>query len=257
MAVNRVTAGPRQSSDAGAHNAAVRDASTTPSRAHPLKAATRELLIGYGAMVLCLLTIGLLLTHPLDSTVGRWDLDVNQWFVTRRATAWTSVSGFLSLLLDTFPVIGVALVAVVVFCWRHRLREALTIAVGLVLEISVFLSVTFVVARPRPAVHHLSSVPVTSSFPSGHTAAAVVLYGGIVLGLCSSTRNRMVRMLLWTAVGFLVIAVGIARVYRGMHHPTDVAVGALFGATCLWFAWHAVRTYFGRDVDPTTLEATQ
>lgn len=194
-----------------------------------------------------LLAIGWLLTRALDGSVGSWDLDVNQWFAARRADTWTSLSGALSLLLDTLPVIGIASVAVACFAWRHRLQDGLVIAVGLALEISVFLSVTFLVERSRPDVARLSSAPMTSSFPSGHTAAAVVLYGGIALGICSHTHNRVVRGLVWISVGIVVIGVGVARVYRGMHHPTDVVVGAGLGAMCLWFAWHAVAAYFGRD----------
>ena len=207
-------------------------------------AAFRELVIGYGTLVVSLVAIGLLLAHPLDGSVGRWDLDANQWFASRRDGAWTSVSGFLSLLLDTLPVIGIAVVAVALFVWRHRVHEALVIAVGLALEITVFLSVTFLVARPRPDVSRLSSAPMTSSFPSGHTAASVVLYGGLALGLSCCTRNRLIRALVWIGAGVVVIGVGVARVYRGMHHPTDVMVGVAFGVACLWFAWHAVRAYF-------------
>jgi membrane-associated phospholipid phosphatase len=35
--------------------------------------------------------------------------------------------------------------------------------------------------------------------------------------------------------------VGFARVYRGLHHPTDVFIGALLGLACLGIAAVAVR----------------
>jgi membrane-associated phospholipid phosphatase len=196
-------------------------------------------------MVVVLLAIGLLLTHVVDGSVGHWDLHVNRWFVSQRSELGNAISGGVTFMLDTFPVIGVALVAVALFSWRRQFRAAFVIAVGLVLEIAVFLSVTFVVARPRPEVVRLSSTPMTSSFPSGHTAAAVVLYGGVALGVQCCTRRSIARSVFWILAVLIVIAVGISRVYRGMHHPTDVAAGALFGAACLWFARKTAEQYFG------------
>jgi undecaprenyl-diphosphatase len=224
------------------------EASTGPGATdhHPREAA-RVLVLGYVGLVVAMLAIGLVLTHVLDHSVGAWDTDVNRWFARRRSDGWTWVTSAVTFMLDTGPVIGVALVTVLLFSWRRRISEALVIGVGLVLEITVFLSVTFVVARPRPAVPRLSSTPMTSSFPSGHTAAAVVLYGGIAVGISCCTRARLLRVGAWCFAVTVVLGVALSRVYRGMHHPTDVAAGAVFGAACLWIACHAVRTYFGPD----------
>jgi undecaprenyl-diphosphatase len=222
------------------------DAAAAPSSdERQPRSALLELLVGYVSMVVVLLVIGGLLTRVLDGSVGRWDLSVNRWFVSHRDATGNAVSGGVTFALDTFPVIAVALIAIAFFSWRRRFRAAWVIGVGLVLEIAVFLSVTFVVARPRPDVARLSSTPMTSSFPSGHAAAAVVLYGGIALGVHCCTRRPMIRAAFWIFAALAVLAVAVSRVYRGMHHPTDVAIGALFGAACLWFAWRAVQRYFG------------
>jgi membrane-associated phospholipid phosphatase len=219
-----------------------------PTRhAYQPRAAISTFVLAYCGLTAVLLAVGILLTHTLDGTVGRWDLDVNRWFVTQRTDSWNAVSGSITFMLDTVPVICVALVAVTLFVIRHHVAEALAIVVGLTLEITVFLSVTFVVARPRPDVPRLSSTPTTSSFPSGHTAAAVVLYGGIALGVYWCTRSSLVRNLVWGGALFAVASTGLSRTYRGMHHPTDVFVGALFGLACLLLAQRAVHTYLGAN----------
>ncbi len=208
------------------------------------RAALGEMLKGYAVIVVLLLAVGVLLTHVVDGSVGRWDTDVNRWFASHRIGTWNSATGAMTFMLDTFSVIGVALVAVVLFSWRRHYRAAFVIVAGLVLEITVFLSVTFVVARPRPDVVRLSSTPMTSSFPSGHTAAAVVLYGGIALGLSYCNVRSALRVLFWVFAAVVVLAVAVSRVYRGMHHPTDVAAGAAFGTACLWFSWLSARSLF-------------
>lgn len=232
----------------GSPRAALRQADQPPSptgRSEPRRghvvAALRPLVTGYAALTCVLLVIGVLLTHALDGSVGRWDEHVNRWFVAHRTDHWNSFTGVATFAIDTFPVIAVALVVVTVLMWRRRRTEALVIVFGLTLEIAVFLSVTFVVARPRPDVPRLSSTPMTSSFPSGHVAAAIVLYGAIALAVQSCTRDTVARVLAWCAAVIVAVSVGLSRVYRGMHHPTDVIVGAAFGVACLWIAVRSVR----------------
>ena len=205
------------------------------------------LLSGYAFIAGIMLAIGMLLTNMLDGSVGRWDNHVNRWFVTQR-TGWANtVSSVASFMLDTFPVIALAACVVLFLVLLHHRRAALVLVFGLGLEITVFLSVTFVVARPRPDVPRLSSTPSTSSFPSGHTAAAVVLYGGIALIVHYCSRSGWLRVVAWIAAVSVVVIVGVARVYRGMHHPSDVMVGAAFGVSCLWVSVLAVRAIPARD----------
>ncbi|MCU1456535.1 MAG: phosphoesterase PA-phosphatase related [Actinomycetia bacterium] len=217
------------------------------SLTNPL-ASLRVLLLGYVVLVPVLLLLGYLLTHVLDNSVGRWDAHVNQWFVRQRTGAWNTITGAFTFGLNTVPVIAVAVVVVVLLVLRHHVREGLVLVFALSLEITVFLSVTFIVARPRPQVARLNATPSTSSFPSGHTAAALVLYVGIAVIVHKCTSNRLARVLADIVAVIAVVGVALSRVYRGMHHPTDVIAGAAYGAACIWFALVAVRA---GSPDPT------
>ena len=124
---------------------------------------------------------------------------------------------------------------------RHRWREAAFLTLALVIEITVFLSVTFVVGRPRPGVVRLNSTPATSSFPSGHTAAATVLFLGVAVIVFCCTTNVWARAISTLFAVLVPITAGFSRVYRGLHHPTDSLFGVLFGIACLVAAGMAVR----------------
>jgi undecaprenyl-diphosphatase len=92
---------------------------------------------------------------------------------------------------------------------------------------------TLLIPRERPAVPKPDEVPPTSSYPSGHTAAATALYVGLALLLASRVRNMWARVAI-VAVGLLPpIGVAVGRVARGMHHPSDVLTGFALGLACL------------------------
>lgn len=233
---------------AGEHAASLLDpvvpAETTPTTAPdegPVRAAAVRVIAGWAILTASLLAIGWLLTRPLNDSVGRWDDHVNVWLAARRGGVWDGVTNVATRALNTEPVVIAAALIVGLLAWRRRFREAAFLALALVVEITVFLSVTFVVDRPRPRVPRMNATPATSSFPSGHTAAATVLFAGLVVIATCCTQSRALRRL---AVLVAVIAaplVGFARVYRGMHHPTDVIVAMLFGIGCLVTAAIAVR----------------
>src|SRR5262249_42916360 len=144
---------------------------------------------------------------------------------------------------NTEPVVVASVVLVAFLGVRKHFREAAFLALALLIEITAFLSVTFVVARPRPDVVRLNSTPATSSFPSGHTAAATVLFVGIaIIVICCSART-LARLATSVLAACVIVAVAFARVYRGLHHPTDVFVGAVFGFACLAVAGLAIRAH--------------
>jgi membrane-associated phospholipid phosphatase len=218
--------------------------SLEPRREGPrsLRPAIYVVVAGYAALVLVLLGVGFLLTHTLDGSVGRWDEHVNVWFAGHRSATWNDVTSVATRALNTVPVVVLAALVAGFLVLRKRLREAVFLVLALVVEITVFLSVTFVVARPRPDVPRLNATPATSSFPSGHTAAATVLFVGVAVIVACCTNRRLLRVLAGIVSAAIASLVGFARVYRGLHHPTDVFVGALFGLACLAVAAIAVRS---------------
>lgn len=195
-----------------------------------------------GLLVLCYVgitavfcVVGYLVKQLDDTGVGRGDERIEQWLADRRTPRLNSLSLFGSMMAETAVKIVITAVVGGVLLWVFkRWFETLIIAVSLILEAMVFITVTYIVERPRPDVPRLDGSPVVSSFPSGHTAAAVC-YGAMALVVLWHTRRRWLRMVTVVLAILVPVIVGASRMYRGMHHLTDVVAGAIIGAASVYF----------------------
>ncbi|HEX6932864.1 MAG TPA: phosphatase PAP2 family protein [Streptosporangiaceae bacterium] len=189
-------------------------------------------IVIWGAMCL----IGLLLTHVIDrGSVHAADLGVNQWFAAERTSLWNDATAFGTGMAETMTVIIVTAVAALVLRWRtRRWREAVMLVTSIVGELVIFLATTAIVPQRRPSVHKLDPAPPTSSYPSGHTAAAVCLYGCLAILVLWLYAGRPGAPIVAGLLFCVPVFVALSRVYRGMHYPSDVLAGALLGA--LWLS---------------------
>ncbi len=185
--------------------------------------------------------IGALVTGPLDGSVGEFDRDLADELAAGRTAGLDDVSYWASMLAETGVkiVLTVVVVAVMLAVWR-RWEDPLLVATALILEASVFITVTWIVGRGRPDVVRLDASPVDSSFPSGHVAAAVV-YGAVAIVVARHVRRTwptVVALLVTVAVS---VAVAWSRMYRGMHHLSDVVAGIALGLASLAATWWILR----------------
>jgi undecaprenyl-diphosphatase len=186
---------------------------------------------------------GLLLTRTFrHSALLRYDQELAERMADNRTSGWNTVSWWGSMLAETAPKIVVTSIIAIVFVrvWKRWL-EAVVVAIALILEASVFLAVTLIVGRDRPSVEQLDESPIGSSFPSGHTAAAVV-YATIAVIVFWHTRNVLARVAVVALSTIVPLVVGWARMYRGMHHLTDTVAGAILGVVCLVVTVRVVRS---------------
>lgn len=201
--------------------------------------------IAYVALTALWALIGTLIVS--SDAITDADTSISEWFANHRTPRLDDLTHIGSTLSDTPVKVGFTALAAIlmVVAWRRALEPIMVIA-PLILEASVFITVTWIVGRPRPGVPRLEDSPVDSSFPSGHVAAAAV-YSAMLIVLFWHTRRRVVRWCAVTLVTLVVAAVGFSRLYRGMHHLTDVVLGLVLGLLSVAVCWWLIRSKLVRN----------
>jgi undecaprenyl-diphosphatase len=107
-------------------------------------------------------------------------------------------------------------------------------------ELTLFLCAAAAVGRPRPPVEQLDGPMPTSSFPSGHIAATMCLWIAIAVVVMGRVSHR-VRWLAVTLAVIMPAGVALSRMYRGMHHPSDLLGAGILTALWVGLLWWVLR----------------
>jgi undecaprenyl-diphosphatase len=232
---------------------AARDVQPAPVTDPAPTAAWRR--VTAGLLVAWVLTFGIVLTlgqavKNTKNVLG--DHTIPLWFSQHRTPTLTTLSDVGSTIGATPTIIAMACVIVVLILALARLwRPAVFVVIALIGEVVMFVAVVAIINRSRPDVPRLDPHLPTSSYPSGHLAATICLYGSATILVMASTR----RWWRWLAVALAVLAplaVAWARLYRGMHHPTD-----LLGSVVLSGLWLTSAYLLIRPTKPLTLPSTR
>lgn len=200
-------------------------------------AALRRVLLPAAILWVAVVGVGFLLVDVIQID----ERAISEAFVDARTPALNSITAVISEMANTRIIMGTTVVVVAIVWWQtRRWWFAIVPATALGVEAAVFLTSSLVVGRERPEVEHLDDAPPTSSFPSGHTGASTAVYVAFAL-MATRIRNGAIRVTVIVVCVLFPVAVALSRVYRGMHHPTDVIGGLAVGTTCALIGWTWLR----------------
>jgi len=202
-------------------------------------------LAGYALLAALMIGLGFLLVDvvlPFHG-IGGADESVNDWMAAHRSSGLNDASYVGSAIGDIPFIPGLVILTALVTAILRKWRAFAFIVGAILIEVGTYRVTSLIVHRQRPSVPRLDPdhLPVNQSFPSGHVAAAVVVYVGLALLLSGRVRARWAAIVLWTFAIALPLVVASSRMYRGMHHPIDATAGVLMGAAALSIALVATR----------------
>ena len=143
----------------------------------------------------------------------------------------------LTILGNTTTFVFVLLVAVLYLYFVKKWRvEGLFLALSGTVSGLLIVATKGLYARVRPAIEHLV-VAQGFSFPSGHSAGSMMIYGFMLIIAHQRFTSKPIRLLVEGFFLALIFLIGLSRIYLGVHYPTDVLAGFLLGFACLQFIY--------------------
>lgn len=145
--------------------------------------------------------------------------------------------------LGSSTVLTFAVAAAAIFLALHKRMRSVALVLGATILGSVTITIIkALVSRARPELIDRLMVEVSHSFPSGHAANSAIVYLTLATLLFPVLPDRRVRAFVLGVALLLTGAIGVSRVYLGVHWPSDVVAGWVFGGgwAMLWW-WIELR----------------
>jgi undecaprenyl-diphosphatase len=184
--------------------------------------------VSLAVAVLGALLLGWLTEEVMEAGPRGYDLEFRNWLHQFASPGRTRVAFLFSLIGDQVLIAALILCLIVFLLLRWRRAAGwMTVAMGGALVLDLAMKFGFHRPRPQP---FFGTMPHTYSFPSGHALFALCFFGVLAGLLAGRIDSRALQAALWTAAVVLIGAIGLSRIYLGVHYPSDVVAGYLTAA---------------------------
>ena len=201
-------------------------------------------LVVPGAVSALVLAFGLLAEEVMEGDATAFDRRILMAFRTPGdpghavGPAWLPEAMRDLTALGSTLVLAFVLACVLGYLLLAKKRGALVLVMTSVLggqALSTMLKMGF--ARPRPDLVANAPQVFTASFPSGHAMLSAVTYLTLGALLMRLETRRVLKAYFLAVACALTVAVGVSRVYLGVHWPTDVLAGWCVGTAWAVLCW--------------------
>lgn len=165
----------------------------------------------------------------------RYDREITDFIISYRTPERNKFFQLVTELGDFYAYLGAFILSGIVFFWLFKSWKFIVQLLA-ILVLSGLSNVVLknAINRTRPSLEHMVVVE-TLSYPSGHAMSAMAFYGFLVYLLFQIRMPLWLRFLLSSLFIFLIVSIGVSRIYLGVHFPSDVAGGFIGGL--IWVAF--------------------
>ncbi|AFL81580.1 membrane-associated phospholipid phosphatase [Aequorivita sublithincola DSM 14238] len=182
------------------------------------------------------LNIFIELTETLkEEILANYDQQISNYIISFRNPSLTRYFIFMTNVGDIYGYLVVLVLALCIswFFFKNWRYVAQTVLVLMLASISNVMLKRFI-DRARPGIEHLVSVE-TLSYPSGHAMSAMAFYGFLIYIFYRFKMNNWLKYGIILLLVFIILSIGISRIYLGVHFPSDIAGGYIAGLIWVFF----------------------
>lgn len=184
-------------------------------------------------MIILLILIGLFILNTILVVSGNtegFDVAVHDMFMNFESAGMTKFMNFITFFGSTLWIVIFSIIVVVLLFFGQKFSWSISTAVLIITSTLLNNGVKFLVNRPRPPFMMDIVNETTSSYPSGHTMAAVTLYGFILYLIGKSRYTSKHKIISSIFLSVLILLVCASRIYLGAHYFSDVFGGILLSS---------------------------
>lgn len=176
------------------------------------------------------------LTTTLNSNlVARYDAAITKLVISFRSPQLNKILQFITNLGDLYGYIVITTICSLFFYFKFKnWRYVVQLIFVIIISGLSNLALKEVINRARPNAEHLVSVE-TLSYPSGHAMSATAFYGFLIYLFYFLKINKWLKTSLILLFSFLIVGIGVSRIYLGVHFPSDIAGGMIAGTIWVTF----------------------
>ncbi|WP_026102614.1 phosphatase PAP2 family protein [Pleurocapsa sp. PCC 7319] len=192
--------------------------------------------VGTVGLVSCLIIIYVVAQisdEVLDQEAFAFDKTILLWIHSFANPTLDGIMHFITRLNDPSTVTVIAFVTLGILLWRRYYSEAQIFIIDCLGGVVLSYGLKSVFGKVRPDLWQSAIEDLSYSYPSGHALGSTVLYGFIAYLI--ATRYPQFSLLIYAVVVCLIGAIGLSRLYLGVHWPTDIIGG--YGIGFLWLTF--------------------
>jgi membrane-associated phospholipid phosphatase len=192
--------------------------------------------IGIVGLLGCLLIIYLLAKlsgEVLEREAFAFDQTILLWIHQFASPTFDRIMLTITELGNPDTVVVSAAITLAILLWRHYYQEAKIFLIDCFGGVILSYGLKIVFSKSRPNLWQSPIKETSFSYPSGHALGSTILYG--FLAYILATRYPQLSLLIYAFAVLLIAAIGLSRLYLGVHWPTDIIAGYSIGFLWVMF----------------------
>ncbi len=167
-------------------------------------------------LLLCFVTLTIFV---INNKIFKMDENVYNIVISFKNDKLTKVLKFFTTLGNEYFTILMLLILFVIFMYKRKIYLYNYIFANVTIGSAIMWILKNIIKRPRPSWKWIKQSGF--SYPSGHTVAAFLLYGTLIL-IANKKIKGKIKYWCYLILSLIMVLIGVSRIYFGAHYLSDV-----------------------------------